>query len=168
MKRAHTLCCYKTLNFMNLLKRPHTVYCICYHLLILIIISAHIDRLWPEYGHTLLATQPNNVFFFLSLSVWFDGLGVTKKRWWYFKTMCYTLLWLTCVMWKGVKQTVKMISTVHSSWTALLLLSLRKYRQSTTVTPHQPPVLSWCKCVLLLVWYVLASKAFFKLYIFFQ
>lgn len=40
--------------------------------------------------------------------------------------MCHTCLSLTCLMWKGVKQTVKMISTVLSSWTALLLLSLRE------------------------------------------
>lgn len=34
---------------------------------------------------------------------------------------------LTCLMWKGVKHTVKMMSTVVSSWTALFLLSLRKH-----------------------------------------
>lgn len=32
----------------------------------------------------------------------------------------------TCVMWKGVKQTVKMINTVQSRWTAFLLLFLRR------------------------------------------
>lgn len=33
-------------------------------------------------------------------------------------------IYFTCRMWKGVKQTVKMISTVLNNWTALLLLSL--------------------------------------------
>lgn len=42
------------------------------------------------------------------------------------KAMCHTCHSLTCLMWNGVKHTVKMISTVVSSWTALLLLSLKK------------------------------------------
>lgn len=43
------------------------------------------------------------------------------------KSISHTCHSLTCLMWNGVKHTVKMTSTVVSSWTALLLLSLRKH-----------------------------------------
>lgn len=49
------------------------------------------------------------------------------------KYRCHSL---TCLMWKGVKQTVKMISTVVSSWTALLLRSLKNIDREAAVIYH--------------------------------
>ena len=49
-------------------------------------------------------------------------------------------------MWKGVKQTVKIISTVLSSWTALLLLSLRTYSQNHHCNIPAAVSTLCCKC----------------------
>ena len=63
---------------------------------------------------------------------------------------------LTCRMWKGVKHTVKMMSTVVSSWTARLLLSLGK-KSSTIYLQGQQTLCISAYHMTLLPFYLLTS-----------